>query len=280
MTDTTQGADAPDDSALFEQATSSTPETLEKFENPPAIPETPAPAAPVVEKPADKPEDITPVPSGRFREEMEARRRAERERDELRGMLLAQQRQQPQKPEEPAKPDFFENPSGFVQQELRPYLDQIRSDFQNQREAMSLDWAVRSHGGETVSQARQYLEQGMARGDPNAWSTYNRAMQSHDPYGVIVGWHREGEVLRTTGGDLESYKKRVREEALKDPEFRKQALELLRGEAQASGNSVARPVKPQSSPSLGDIGAGGRDETVNEPSDNELFRAATSAKRR
>lgn len=287
MTDTTQGADAPNDNALFEEATSAT--TLEKFENPPPLPEPPDPAKPVEPVKPDpakpdpaKPEDTALVPAGRLREEAEARRKAERERDELIGMVRAtQQQRQPQQPDQPAKPDMFENPSGFVKAELQPYLEQIRADFQNQREAMSLDWAMRSHGGETVSKARQALEEGMSRGDPTAWGTYNRAMQSHDPYGVIVNAHRERETLRTINGDLDGYRKSILEEALNDPEYRKRVIEAAKGQASAAGNSVARPAKAaQSSPSLGDIGAGGRDEQVIEPSDNDLFRQAVTAKRR
>lgn len=284
MTDVTQGADAPDDNALFQEATST---TLEKFENPelpkPAEPEKPAGEVKPEPKPDAKP-DPEMIPSGRLREESEARRRAERERDELRARLDNVFARQPPAQPQPKQeaPDLFENPKGFVQAELKPFLDQIQQNFQAQREAMSLDFAVQRHGDEVVSAARQSLEQGMQRGDQNAWATYNRAMQSHDPYGVIVKWHREGETLRTIGGDLEAYRKSVIEDALKDPETQKRFLEAARGQASANGNSVNRPVKSgaASSPSLGDVGASGGDPQLIEPSDMDLFRQATSAKRR
>lgn len=282
MTDTTQGADAPNDSALFNDATSA--ETLEKFENPVLPPEPPKPADPKLADPPKPPDPKQvdpqdgPVPSGRFREESEARRRAERERDELRARLDAVARP-PQRQEPPQKIDQFENFSGAVQQELKPFLDQMRADFQAQRENMSLDWALRTHGEEKVGAARQALEQGMTRNDPNAWATYNRAMQSHDPYGVITRWHQEGETLRTIGGDLNAYRQRIIDEAMKDPEIQKRFLETVKGQ---TSNNVARPVRSQaaSSPSLGNVGAGGGDEQVVEPSDAELFRAAVTAKRR
>jgi hypothetical protein len=277
MTDTTQGADAPDDSALFNEAVT---ETLEKFENPPVAPEE-KPAPPPEPKPEPKPEPDAPIPPGRLREESEARRRAERERDDLRAQLAAYRVQPRQQQEEP-KIDMFENPQGFVRGEIReemlPVLEQIRADFQSQREAMSLNWALDRHGDEVVATSRQALEHGMQRGDPNAWATYNRAMQSHDPYGVIVRWHREGETLRTVGGDLEAYRKRIIDEALNDPEIRKRAIEAAKGQ----GTNVHRPVTTPvaSSPSLGNIGASGGDQSMIEPSDEELFRAATRAKRR
>ena len=280
MTDTTQGADAPSENALFNEAVEA--DTLTKFENPPPVePEKPAP--PVAEK-TDPPkpiaDDNAPVPPGRLREEAEARRRAERERDELRAMLAARVPQQQPQQRQPDRPDIFENPSGFVQEELKPYLEHIQTEFQTQREAMSLDFALQRHGGDRVSAARQNLEQGMQRGDPDAWSTYNRAMRSHDPYGVIVKWHGDGETLRSIGGDLDGYRKRILEEAMADPEYRAKVIEAAKGQAAAHGTHVTRPVKVTSSPSLGNIGAGGGDTQVIEPSDEALFRQATSAKRR
>jgi hypothetical protein len=281
MTDTTQGADAPNDAALFNEAT--TTDTLEKFENPPVAPpaEKPPPAPPA-EKPDAKPEDNAPVPAGRLREESERARKAERERDELRQRLDALSRPAPQAPAAPTGVDIFASPKEFVQQEIKPFLEQVQTEFQQQREAMSLNWAIDKHGDETVRSARQSLEEGMSRGDQTAWATYQRAMKSHDPYGVIIRAHQDGEVLRTTGGNLDAYRKRVLEEALTDPEYRARVIEAAKGQAAAAGNSVARPVRPvvASSPSLGDIGAGGGDSQVIEPSDAELFRAATTAKRR
>ena len=286
MTDLTQGADAPDDSALFNDATSTTLEKFESPEPPKVEPPKPDPAEKPEPKPGDPPKpdqrEDGPVPSGRFREESEARRRAERERDDLRIRLDAVSRPPPQQQQPPQKVDLFENPQGFVQQELKPFLEQIQADLRTQREGMSLDWAIRSHGDEKVGSARQALEQGMSRGDQNAWATYNRAMQSHDPYGVIVRWHNDGEVLRSTGGDLNAYRSRILDEALKDPEYQKRVFEAAKGQATAAGHSVARPVKSSvaSSPSLGDIGAGGTDQQITEPSDDQLFRAAVTAKRR
>jgi hypothetical protein len=281
MSDTTQGADAPSDSTLFQEAVEKTT-TLEKFENPEPPKEPDKPAAPVEPKPADKPADkVEPeahVPAGRLREESEARRRAERERDEL----LARFRPQQQPPE---KKDLFTDPSAFVREEVAPYLEQIVAQQQRDREAFSADWAIRNFGEPVVTAARQSLEQGMSRGDQNAWAVYQRAMRSHDPYGVITRWHQERETLNSIGGDLDGYRKRVLEEALSDPEYRKRVIEAAKGHAQANGASVARPAqvtspKAPNVPSLSNIGAGGGDEQQQEPDDMTLFRAATSAKRR
>ncbi|WP_210161910.1 hypothetical protein, partial [Bradyrhizobium japonicum] len=123
MTDVTQGADALDENALFNAAVEA--ETLDKFENPPPVKEPDKPAAlapdgktePKPElKPEAKTDDNAPVPPGRLREEAEARRRAERERDDLRAQmqLLARQAPPQQQREQPKGIDLFENPSGFV----------------------------------------------------------------------------------------------------------------------------------------------------------------------
>jgi hypothetical protein len=91
------------------------------------------------------------------------------------------------------------------------------------------------------------------------------------------------QTLTEIGGDLETYKKRVLEEALKDPEFHKQVIQAAK--AGANGQQINRPAGITQSkvpvlPSLSDIGAAGADEQLHEPSDEALFRAAVSAKRR
>jgi hypothetical protein len=295
LTDTTQGQDTQvtqqaDDASLFREALDAP--TLEKFENP--QPQEPKPAAqqqqPAGQQPGQQKSDAqqqdAPVPAGRLREESEARRRAERDNQDLRARLAAfevQPRQQPGQQQQPQKLDVFDNPSGFVKQEVQPLFEQFRQELQMTREAMSADNAVRVYGDERVGAARAALEQGMARHDPNAWATYNRAMSSHDPYGVITRWHLDRETLTQIGGDLDTYKKRVLEDALKDPEFHKQVIAAAKGQAAANGQQINRPVtqsKVPSLPSLSEIGAAGPDEQQMEPSDEALFRAAVSAKRR
>jgi hypothetical protein len=272
MTDITQGApDAPDDASLFNEATNA--DTLEKFENP-VLPK----AEPVAEKPvdrSDKPAEReapeAAVPAGRLREEAERARRMERERDELRGQLEAYQRIQQQRPPEaqhqPPPPDIFENPAAYVQQVVEPWFQRQAAEQRRDRELMSETWANREHGRENVAAAREALGQSLQQKDPLAVVTYQQAMQHPDPYAVIMQWHRHQQVLATVGSDIEAYNKKV--------------LENARGNARhvnvPAGQSASRPSV---SPSLSDIGAGGRDEQVQEPSDAELFRAVTTAKRR
>ena len=284
MSDITQGQDAPSsDNELFRDAVD-TP-TLEKFENPELPEPGPKPAEkPVADKPADKPadQDRENIPAFRLREEAEARRRVEQERDDLRARLERLERAAPRQQQEPVKLDIFENPNGFIRQEMQPLLDDVRNDFQRRLEGLSLENAVVRYGQEKVVAARTALEQGLRLGNPDAQAAYRRAMEGHDPYGTISRWHQERETIGVIGGDLDAYKKKLLDEALNDPEYQKRVIEATRGKALASGQSVNRPApsKVPTTPSLANFGAGGGDEQVIEPSDDQLFRQAVSAKRR
>jgi len=280
MTDVTQGQDAPDDASLFSDATTT---TLEKFENPelPAEPKEPVKEPvkePIKEPPKEpiKPDADAPVPAGRLREESEARRRVERERDDLLRQIAAARQPQPQAQ---PKPDLFENPSNFVQSEVRPFFERVQQEMQMQREAFSEQMAVASHGRDKVQAARQALEQGMSRGDPNARAAWERAMQNPHPYDVITRWHLDNETMREVGGDLAGYKARILEEALKDADHQRKAIEASKGGA----SHVARPVTSSVPriPSLGNVGAtGSGGEADQEPSEEQLFRAAVTARRK
>jgi hypothetical protein len=273
VSDTTQGQDA----ALFEQATTD----LEAFENP-QLPE-PKPEPPKPEPPQPGSDNLPPdaaVPSGRFREESEARRRAEREAQDLRARLAAYEVQPRSQPQPEKKLDVFDNPQGFVAQEVKPFFEQMRQEMQMTREAMSADNAVRVYGEPNVSAARAALEQGMARHDPHAWATYNRAMASHDPYGVITRAHMDRETLQQIGGDLATYKSKILDEAMKDPEFQRKVIEAARTGAPMVNRPITQPAVPNL-PSLSDIGTAGGDEQLQDnASDEALFRQAVSAKRR
>jgi hypothetical protein len=289
MTDTTQNL--PDDASLFDDAAAAT--TLDKFENVPLPPAPPAPpkaddktppAGGTGEPPKPDVSDA-PVPAGRLREEAERARRAERERDELLRQIAATRVAAPQPPPTaPPKPDLFENPSGFVQHEVKPFFEQIQQAMRMQTEAISEQTASTTYGADRVAAAKQALADGMHRGDPNVRAVWEQAMSSAHPYDVITRWHRNQETMREVGGDVTAYKQRIREEALNDPEFRRQVIEASKGGAQ----HVARPALSSSAsssvpriPSLGNVGAGSAGEAdASEPSDQQLFQAAVTARRR
>jgi hypothetical protein len=95
---------------------------------------------------------------------------------------------------------------------------------------------------------------------------------------VITRWHLNQEAMREVGGDLNAYRKRILEEAKADPEYRRQVIEASKGNAQ----HVARPITTSvpKIPSLGNVGAGSGEAELQEPSDEQLFRAAVSARRK
>lgn len=290
MSDITQGQDVTSDTDLFRDAVETT--TLEKFENPELPPREPDKQADKAadkkptDKPADAPEDREAIPAWVLREQKERARQAEQDNADLRARLAALERQPPQAPK-PA-PDLFENPSAFVQHELDPRLQKMHEEIREQvlaetREENSRFFAMQQFGAETVHAARMALEQGIRAGDPHVKLVLDTARASRDPYGVITRWHRDRAALEAMGGDPEAYRKKVLEEALNDPEYRKRALEAERTQARGSGNNgVFRPAQPRTptSPSLANFGSGGGDEAQTEPSDDQLFRQAVSAKRR
>jgi hypothetical protein len=286
------------DAELFREATDAP--TLRDFENPKLPPDQPpeppqkaeqarddfgrfSKAPEPKEAPTEEPE--ARIPSGRLREESEARRRAEQEVQDLRARIAAYEVNRNQQPQQPQKRlDIFDDPAAFVRQEMAPILQQMEANNRLNIERQSTENAQRVYGHEAVDNAYNSLAMGMRNSDPQAWAVYNSAMGSHDPYGVITRWFVDRRTLGEIGGDLEAYKKKIREEALKDPAYQRQVFNAMRGQATTQINqpvsSASNALPPSIPPSLSEIGATGGEDFIHEPSDEALFRAAVSAKRR
>jgi len=301
LSDTEIVQSQPSDGELFREALD-TP-TLRDFENPKIPIEPTQPPQQKVEAPPERSdrqrdeqgrfqkaekgsEDAQPdgnIPSFRLREESEARRRAEQELSELRAQIAAfkvsqQQQQPPQK-----KLDIFDDPSAFVRQEMQPVLEQLRAEHRLNLERQSTENAQRFYGHETVDNAYNTMAMGMRNSDPQAWAVYHSAMGSHDPFGVITRWFVDRQTLNTIGGDLEAYKKSILEQAMRDPEYQRQVFSAARGGAVTQINRPVQQVSQSTTslpPSLSEIGAAGGDELIQDASDEALFRAAVTAKRR
>jgi hypothetical protein len=100
-------------------------------------------------------------------------------------------------------------------------------------------------------------------------------MASIDPYGEIMRWHTGREVLSTVGADLNAFRQKLLDEAVKDPEFQKKVFDAARGQAASNGSTVNRPVVPKL-PSIGKVGAAAPSSDADDNmSDEELFHAAT-----
>jgi hypothetical protein len=259
-----------DDATLFNDAVSG-----------PAVvpePEVIAPVAPVEPQTPPTQQTEPAIPPGVLREEKEARRAAERRAQELEARLDAFMRQQQPKQEPRQKPDMFENPSAFVQEEVSPHLSQLQAELVRTRETYSQLFAEQKHGAEKVQAAFNWIKDGLAQRDPEIIQTYQRAMQTANPYDVITRAHLQRQTISEIGDDLPGYRNRVLEEAMKDPAFQAKVIEATRQQAQQSGQTIARPVS--SLPSITKVGAAALPSGQEaEMSDAELFAAATRRKR-
>jgi hypothetical protein len=212
-----------------------------------------------------EPEPRGRVPSGRLREEAEKTRAAQAERDALKaqldaeksasqkaiadlnakfeGVLAAFQRQgaQPQpKPTEQAKgeepPDLFENPTAFVdhlQKGFDAKVNALAQQIREQRINMSMALS-RSRHGEAFDAAFGALKS-LDASNPDNRLLVQRIIEMPDPGEAVMTWHKRNEAIREVGDDPSAYKARIADEARKtlmaDPEFRRQLIEELRGEA-------------------------------------------------
>jgi hypothetical protein len=228
----------------------------------PSPPEKEAPAAPEPEKPvADKaaaPEtpadkerppvdDNAPlVPSWRLREISEEKRAAQAERDALKteNARLAFERQEFQRRmaalENPApkadEPDPLMDPKGYREHMERRFEERLIGE----RREMSLQAARKTYKEEfdqAYATAHEFLRQGA---DP---ALQIRMNNSTDPGETLMQWFREVKVRAEVGNDPAAYKQKVLAESLKDPEFRKSAMEAWRNEAQQNQNQgKGRPM--------------------------------------
>lgn len=202
------------------------------------------------------------VPAGRLREEAERARAAIAERDAIKAQfdaektaaqkqiadlnakfdaLLALQRQaapQAPKPVETAKPtpDLFEDPNAFaehlnrgVQEKFDALVKQMRD-----REVDSSIEAARTRHGKAFDDALGALK-GLDFKSPENVALVRRMEASSNPGESILSWHKRNEAMRAVGDDLAAYNARVADETrnklMADPEFRKEFLASLRGEA-------------------------------------------------
>lgn len=185
------------------------------------------------------------VPSGRLREEREAREAAERRFAESQAQWQRQfqelQARLPQ-PEQPKAPDVFENPNGFLEHGVRQQLDPVRQEVSNVREHFSKMFAVKEHGQEKVDGAYTALGQAIKSGDRDALSFAQRIQNSIDPYGEIVNWHSQKAVFSQIGHDPSAWFGKELESKLADPKFAAEIVQKAQGTLQAQTPPQAQNV--------------------------------------
>jgi hypothetical protein len=262
-----------DEQSLFDQATDESdtpiaeviPEVKEKDEPEPEL---------VAE---EKPDAIDPdarIPQWRREEIAAEKNRAVDEAKQAREQLATERSQREELQRRLAA---LEKPASKVEEEPDPLLDpkgyrehmekRFEERLLNDRRENSLAFAHKTYGKdfeEAYAAAQKHIDPALKA----------RMQQSRDPGETLIQWHREEKAKAEVGTDLTAYKQRLRDEALKDPEFRKAAMEAWRAEAPTQTNG--RP-NIQLAPSMSGVSRAsaavraGNDDV----SDSELFEQTT-----
>lgn len=294
-----------DDSELFASAVADEPEKSEpevtserpRDEHGRFVAQDPEGTAPKVEAeapqtgavtPPEKPDEDSQVPSWRLREIRQERDTyASRAQEYERNLTAAQEQIRQfharlQKFENPPKElDPFESPKDFRDQGVREAIDPVQSRIDKIVETFSKRDAIREHGEQVVRDAYQALEQGLASRDPEAHSILQRARSSEDPFGIVVGWHKQKSVFSKIGSDPDAWFEKRLEESWKDPAFAAKALERIQGSASSVGSDGKPAIRmPQSINKTTGAGMASGLPSDGDMSDRGLFRHAVDAPRR
>lgn len=232
--------------------------------------------------------DLSPQPSGgdhrvplsEHLSERERRQTAERERDEARRSyeMLARRLDQLERPrEQPKAPDPWVDPSAHATFVARQQVDPLIQQQERQRDDFSRMLAEEKHGTAVVEAAFAALEMAVQR-DPYMRLEASRIWNARHPYGALIDWHKNQLALKEIGGDPAAYKTKLRDELLKDPEFRKAVIEAIKAETTQPAQNGSRPrTVTQLPPSLNRVSSAAPVHPLGEEdvSDAELFREAT-----
>jgi hypothetical protein len=247
------------DDQLFNGAVSDEPEVTPEVEQPEVKPETEA-ATP--ETPAEKPvvDDNAPlIPSWRLREIREERDAVTVRLAVAEARLAHQPKPEAKPAEQPEAPDPLLDPKGYA----AAVREEIRQEMLADRRETSLQNAHKTYKGE--------FEEAYANAQKHVDPALKALMQqSRDPGETLIQWHREQKTRAEVGTDLNAYKQRLREEALKDPEFRKAAMEAWREQAPTQSNGRPRVELPPSLNGASRSNAALRSQNE-DVSDSELF---------
>jgi len=243
-------------------------ETTEPTEQPEPV------TAEVKETPAERPtvDDNAPlVPSWRLREINEEKRTLADRLAALEAEKATWQRQPQPQPapapvvEKTAKPDPLLDPEGYA----KAVRDEIREEIISERRESSLHAA---HAKYTTEFEEAYASAQKAV-DP---ALRARMQASRDPGETLIQWHREQKTRQEIGGDLNAYKQRLRDEALKDPEFRKAAMAAWQAEAQPTTNGRPNVALPPSINGISRSNASLSSTIGNDLSDDGLWEHANA----
>jgi hypothetical protein len=270
---TTETTEPTDDElfneAISDEAVTPEPETV--------IEQTPEPEPKLGETVKVEPEPVdSRIPAWRREEIAAEKNRAVDEAKAVREQLATERSQREQlqrqladlqKPvpkEEKAKPDPLLDPEGYT----AFVKDEIRQELLAERREASLAQAHKTHGKdfeEAYSAAQKHIDPALKA----------RMQQSRDPGETLIEWHRELKTRAEVGNDLTAYKTKLREEALKDPEFRKAAMEAWRDAATPTVNGRPRIDLAPTLSGASRANALLKSENQTDPSDRDLWNEVT-----
>lgn len=171
--------------------------------DPPEQPGLPQPEA----TPPQPTEEETRVPYAALKEERHKRQELQRlleesrRRDEHYQAMFAEMQRRQAPPQQPQMPDPYQDPAGYVQMTVA----QLEDQFANRLAHMSEMNARQQFGDQACNDA---LVAAQRAGIVNQFAGHPH------PWGALVHWHRQATALNEIGGDLDGYKKRIREEVL------------------------------------------------------------------
>lgn len=114
--------------------------------------------------------------------------------------VAMQSRHQPQpQVQQEEEPDPYTDPQGWAQHQRNQVQEMIRQN----RAAMSQRFAVAQYGAEAVQAALASVPNHIANGF---------YANSADPFGDLMEWHKEQQVRKEVGTDLDGFKKRIEDE--------------------------------------------------------------------
>ena len=154
------------------------------------------PGEEVAEEPQEQPDDRGFIPTGRLRENTEARRIAERENQELReriarleGAQQAYQPQQPQPQQPQARPDPVLDPDGFNR-----WIDGEFERRETMRGVAALQEAAQDvTDGWKVAAAIDFVSKNLSANNPQHQAMAQRMARSANPVATFVSyWERNG----------------------------------------------------------------------------------------
>ncbi len=179
------------------------------------------------------------IPLAEHLSEREKRQAAERRAEDYERRLADLERQR-QSTEQDDPPDMLADPDGY-----RAYLDETVSGRVKNVEQlvharfidMTLADQVEANGKEAVDKAVDDFVASVGKGGSKDPTTFAQVTRAPNPGKALMRWHRQRAAMSEIGDDLDGYKKKLRDQFLDDPEFRKSAMERWRDQANGGGGS-------------------------------------------